>query len=327
VLARLVVLVAVAALAWQYRSELRSQLLRYIPSSAVLTSPHARYAAVLRARGLDRSELGRSWLTAADAAILQPRSVHGTFTHRGEFGDMESAALAWRFALRRGQRVVVAAEFASGQLFVDLLDSDGKKVLASHAAAAPLAYDVEEDGEFILRAQPEILRAGPFLVEQTTEASLEFPVRGLAARAVHGPFGAPRDSGRRRHEGIDIFAPRGTPVVAAVDGWITGSTTNRLGGNVVWLWSPARRIALYYAHLDRHAVSRGERVKAGDVLGYVGTTGNARGTPPHLHFGIYATGEGAVDPAPFVLDPPRRAARRQAGLPAQERLMHPAVAP
>ena len=322
VIARLVVLVAIAAFAWQYRFE----LLRYIPSAAVVMSPHARHAAVLRARGLDRTELGRAWLSVADAAILQPRSVLGTFTDQGEFGDRESAAVAWRFAARRGQRILVGAEFASGQLFVDLLESDGKKVLASHTAAAPLAYDVMDDGEFILRAQPEILRAGPYHVEQTTEASLEFPVRGLAARAIHGPFGAPRDGGRRRHEGVDIFAPRGTPVVAAVDGWITGSTTNRLGGNVVWLWSPARRIALYYAHLDRHAVSRGERVKTGDVVGYVGTTGNARGTPPHLHFGIYATGEGAVDPAPFVLDPPRRAVRRQAGTSPEERLMHPPVA-
>ena len=98
--------------------------------------------------------------------------------------------------------------------------------------------------------------------------------------------------------------------MASADGWITGSTTNRLGGNVVWLWSPSRRVALYYAHLERHAVARGERVQAGDVLGYVGTSGNARGTPPHLHFGIYATGEGAVDPAPFVIDPPRAALHR-----------------
>jgi murein DD-endopeptidase MepM/ murein hydrolase activator NlpD len=120
---------------------------------------------------------------------------------------------------------------------------------------------------------------------------------------VQGLFGDGREGGRRRHEGIDIFAPRGTPAVAAVDGWITGAATNRLGGNVVWLWSPTKRVALYYAHLDRHAVTRGDRVWAGDTVGYVGTTGNARGTPPHLHFGIYVTGEGAVDPFHFVVDP------------------------
>jgi murein DD-endopeptidase MepM/ murein hydrolase activator NlpD len=309
--ARVIVLLVIAALAWQYRVE----LLRYLPSGIVPTSPHERYAAALRARGLNATELGRAWLDAADTAIAQAEAVRGTFTEEGEFDLMKPGAMAWRLPARRGQRIVVSAEFASGQLFLDLFDEEGDNVLAGHTAPkerrqdvpaddAPLEYDVTADGEFVLRAQPEILRAGPFRIAQATVASLAFPVRGISPRASHGPFGTPRDAGRRRHEGIDIFAPRGTPVVAAADGWITGSTTNRLGGNVVWLWSPSRRVALYYAHLDRHAVSRGERVQEGDVLGYVGTTGNARGTPPHLHFGIYATGDGAVDPAPFVIDPP-----------------------
>ncbi len=88
-----------------------------------------------------------------------------------------------------------------------------------------------------------------------------------------------------------------------MDGWITRQTTNRLGGNVVWLWSPSRRVSLYYAHLDRQAVQPGERVDAGDVVGYVGNTGNASRTAPHLHFGVYASLAGAVDPFPFVVDP------------------------
>ena len=93
-------------------------------------------------------------------------------------------------------------------------------------------------------------------------------------------------------------------MLAASDGWIGGSTLNGLGGNVVWVWSPFRGVRTYYAHLDRHAVSPGERVHAGDVLGYVGNTGNARGGPPHLHFGVYAMGAGSVDPLPYVCDAP-----------------------
>jgi peptidoglycan LD-endopeptidase LytH len=320
--AKLLLVLAVAATGWHYRAE----LLRYLPATVVATSPHAQYAAALRARGLDETELGRKWLTVADAAVAEPRAIGAAFTHHGEFDDGAPDAIAWRFAARRGQRIVVSAEFASGELFLDLLDVDGKKVLAGHTAAAPLAYEVGADGEFLLRAQPEILRAGTYRVEQITEASLTFPVRGISPSSVHGPFGAPRDGGRRRHEGIDIFAPRGTAVIAAVDGWITGATTNRLGGNVVWLWAPSRRVALYYAHLDRHAVSRGERVEAGEVLGYVGTTGNARGTPPHLHFGVYATGEGAVDPAPFVVSPARGPARRRATALRPEHVMQPSSA-
>jgi murein DD-endopeptidase MepM/ murein hydrolase activator NlpD len=81
-------------------------------------------------------------------------------------------------------------------------------------------------------------------------------------------------------------------------------TTNRLGGNVVWVWDAERGQALYYAHLDRQDVSAGSRVHAGDVLGRVGNTGNARTTPPHLHFGIYRPIEGAIDPLPFICDAP-----------------------
>jgi murein DD-endopeptidase MepM/ murein hydrolase activator NlpD len=80
---------------------------------------------------------------------------------------------------------------------------------------------------------------------------------------------------------------------------------NRLGGNVVWLRDTANGRWLYYAHLDRHSVRPGSWVRAGDTLGFVGTTGNARTTPPHLHFGIYLSGAGAVDPYFHLYDPKR----------------------
>jgi murein DD-endopeptidase MepM/ murein hydrolase activator NlpD len=298
---RLALLTAAAALIWYFRVD----LLRYVPSSVVATLPHERYTAAIRTAGLADTELGSTWLRTAEAVLNDARPVDSRFSAGGAFDETNSRAAAWRFAARRGQRLVITADFTAGELFLDVIDSAGHHAAAGTTSrASTLVHEVNADGHFILRAQPELLRTGPFRITQVTEASLDFPLRGVSPHAVHGPFGAPRDGGTRRHEGIDIFAPRGTPVVAAADGWITGSTTNRLGGNVVWLWAPSRRVALYYAHLDRHAVSRGERVHAGDVLGYVGTTGNARGTSPHLHFGIYATGEGAVDPAPFVVDPP-----------------------
>jgi peptidoglycan LD-endopeptidase LytH len=109
-----------------------------------------------------------------------------------------------------------------------------------------------------------------------------------------------RDAGRRSHEGIDIFAARGTPVVAASDGVVTSVGENRLGGKVVWVWNPSRRVRLYYAHLQDQMVRTGTLVSAGDTLGTVGNTGNAKTTPPHLHFGISARGEGAIDPDAFI---------------------------
>jgi murein DD-endopeptidase MepM/ murein hydrolase activator NlpD len=122
---------------------------------------------------------------------------------------------------------------------------------------------------------------------------------------VQSIFGDPRDAGRRQHEGVDIFASRGTPVLSATHGVVTrvGETTR--GGRVVWVWDPGRALSLYYAHLSEQHVTIGQRVDAGDVLGTVGNTGNARTTPPHLHFGIYERGRGAIDPYWFIA-PPRR---------------------
>ncbi|RZT36898.1 M23 family metallopeptidase [Cupriavidus agavae] len=127
---------------------------------------------------------------------------------------------------------------------------------------------------------------------------LPVPVQGVAKRALRDTWGVARGGGRR-HEGIDIFATRGRPVLSATEGIVTRTGTNRLGGNVVWVMGPGRQMH-YYAHLDRHGdVKPGDRVAPGAVLGYVGDTGNARGTPPHLHYGVY-TGSGAINPFPLL---------------------------
>jgi hypothetical protein len=102
---------------------------------------------------------------------------------------------------------------------------------------------------------------------------------------------------------VDIFARRGTPVLAAADGTVETVDVKPVGGKVVWLRDPARNARLYFAHLDSQVVRPGQRVHVGDTLGFVGNTGNARTTAPHLHFGIYRRGEGAVDPAPFIRRP------------------------
>lgn len=124
------------------------------------------------------------------------------------------------------------------------------------------------------------------------------PVRGVAPRALADTWGGARGGGRR-HEGIDIFAKRGTAVTSATEGIVMRVGSNRLGGQVVWVLGPGGQ-RHYYAHLDRYAdIAPGQRVRPGTVLGYVGTTGNAAGTPPHLHYGIYETG-GAINPYPLL---------------------------
>ncbi|WP_426197268.1 M23 family metallopeptidase [Massilia sp. DWR3-1-1] len=136
------------------------------------------------------------------------------------------------------------------------------------------------------------------LVAMATPQRLPVPVEGVPARALRDTWGGARSEGRK-HEGIDIFARRGTPVLSSTEGLVVRVGDNRLGGLVVWVLGPGGQ-RHYYAHLERHAdVEAGMRIGAGRVLGYVGDTGNAKGTPPHLHYGVYAPG-GAVNPYPML---------------------------
>lgn len=129
--------------------------------------------------------------------------------------------------------------------------------------------------------------------------AVAMPVAGVRARQVADTFGAPR--GRdHTHQGVDIFATRGTDVVSATRGVVSSVREGGLGGRQVWVLGPAGQ-RHYYAHLDDWAagLAAGDVVEEGHVLGSVGDTGNARGTPPHLHYGIYGDG-GAIDPLPLL---------------------------
>jgi peptidoglycan LD-endopeptidase LytH len=143
------------------------------------------------------------------------------------------------------------------------------------------------------------------LANASPPAYLRNPIAGVPPRAVVNTWAATRPGGRR-HEGIDIFAPRDTPVLSTTRGLVTRVGTNSLGGQVVWILGPGLE-SHYYAHLDRFAdIHRGDIVNAGDVIGYVGRTGNARGTPFHLHYGIYRHGR-AENPFPRLTGAPNTA--------------------
>ena len=133
-----------------------------------------------------------------------------------------------------------------------------------------------------------------------SRASLIMPVVGVTPHHLTNSWGNPRDGGRRKHRGIDIFAPRGTAVVAVADGIITYIGDQPKGGHCLWL-TTENGTSFYYAHLDRWAAGlyEGMEVRSGDLLGYVGNTGNARTTPPHLHFGINDNDE-MVNPYPVL---------------------------
>ncbi|CAA9890998.1 Peptidase M23 [Candidatus Methylobacter favarea] len=141
------------------------------------------------------------------------------------------------------------------------------------------------------------------LLTAAAPSALPIPVEGGSHNAIVDSWGSLRGRGRR-HKGIDIFAKRGTRVLAPVQGLVLGIGQNRLGGNFVSLLGPGLQIH-YFAHLDRFGpIKKFGLVQRGDVLGYVGNTGNAKATPPHLHYGLYVYPEGAINPYPLLMAAP-----------------------
>lgn len=124
------------------------------------------------------------------------------------------------------------------------------------------------------------------VVRQVVRHPIIIPVAGVTASSLRDTFEQAR-SGGRPHHALDILAPRGTPVVAAVDGTIRKLFTSGAGGLTIYEFDNREERVYYYAHLDAYAnVREGMRVRQGDVIGYVGTTGNAPANTPHLHFAI-----------------------------------------
>ena len=287
------------------------------------TNAHDAYRHSLLEADLGDSALGRDWIAASERALREPAEIVSPFRESGYFDESVASAIGYVFAVSGGQRVEAEVVLQSRQpmrIFMDLFrlaDDDpqapihvasGATLIEPTADPAPhgapesrrrLHFEPLRDGTYILRIQPELLRSGGYTVGLATDASLAFPVADHTTLSIWSRFGVEREAGRRSHRGVNIFADRGTPVLAAADGVVTRATTTEVGGNVVWMNVDGRaRMRLYYAHLDSHSVEPGQRVKIGDQLGTVGNTGNARTTPPHLHFGVYA--RGAVDPLPFL---------------------------
>ena len=272
-------------------------------------TPHEKYALSLKQAGLEGSELGRSWMGAARHAIAVPVSVTLPFSETTYFPATEARATAYKVVQRRGQRLVVDVQSAPGsaaRVFVDLfaLRSDGMLHSVESAVldtgSVLLAEESDYDSSYVVRIQPELLESARVTVRFRVEPLLSFPLPNASNQSVQSFWGAARDGGRRQHQGVDIFAPRGTPVLAVAAGHISHVGSSRLGGNVVFLRDMRRGQNIYYAHLERQLVRDGQRVEAGDTIGTVGTTGNAQGGAPHLHFGIYRRGFGAIDPFHYI---------------------------
>ena len=118
---------------------------------------------------------------------------------------------------------------------------------------------------------------------------IQLPLDAARIESMRGQFAERRGGGRRGHEAVDLLAARGTPVLAVEAGTIAKLFFSKAGGRTIYQFDPSGRFCYYYAHLDRYArgLHEGQSVAAGDVIGYVGTTGNAPPNTPHLHFAIF----------------------------------------
>lgn len=208
-------------------------------------------------------------------------------------GAVATAALMSRYT--RGSAVGPVAELDRGTRgapgvnpddVVAVLDADRPAPSArapERAVAAPRAVDP---------SVPTMSAGHGDVIEDLKSRRLTVPVQGIAPSQLVQTFKDPR-SGSRVHEAIDILAPRNTPVLAVEDGKVARLFMSKAGGITLYQYDPSDKYVYYYAHLERYAdnLKEGAEIRRGQVLGYVGTSGNAPPNTPHLHFAIFETTE------------------------------------
>ncbi len=254
-------------------------------------SPRQLYANGLEKSNLTATSMVQAWLNAGETALHDSILVILPFQETGYFSMTEPQARFYRFDVRDGQVLTLTTVVKSktnAKLFIDLftLDNTNWKPLA-HADSLTLTHEFEKAGSCLVRIQPELLINLFYSITLSVTPVLLNPVKGASNKSIGSFYGDPRDGGKRKHEGIDIFAPKGTLVIAPTDGVVARVGSSTLGGKTVWMNDVKRGHSYYFAHLDSQMIKAGAKVKQGDVLGTVGNTGNARTTPSHLHFGVY----------------------------------------
>ncbi len=228
-------------------------------------------------------------------------SVSLPFTETGFFDAAKPQARAYRFSVRAGQVLTINGEIKTAvpaRLFADVFtwQDDHWKSLVQADSGLHIMYEFDKEQMCLLRIQPELLCDTWYSLTIVAQPSLINPVKGASNTSIGSFYGNARDEGKRSHEGIDIFAAKGTPVIAPTDGMVYSTANNNLGGKVVWLYDLQRGQTYYFAHLDSQWVTTGKSLKQGDTLGVVGNTA------PHLHFGIYRNG--SLDPLYYIQTTP-----------------------
>ncbi|TBW29856.1 M23 family metallopeptidase [Gramella sp. KN1008] len=252
-------------------------------------------------------EIFQIWEARVEKALQDSIEIELPYSESGELKPRSFNIYSYETYLMPGEVVEATMKTDSNStlIFSSLYKkipgatNEFEEIASGEAEQKYLKFEIEEKGLYKLILQPEIEAHTGFNIQIQKTPAYMFPVVNGSNSDIGSYWGDIRDGGRRNHQGIDIFAERGTPVIAATSGRVGFTGEKGLGGKQVWLRDSKRRLSLYYAHLDSIKPDL-KRVQAGDTLGFVGNTGNARTTPPHLHFGIYKRRYGALDPLGFV---------------------------
>lgn len=269
------------------------------------SSPHEIYQRKLIAAGLDRSSLGLSWINSSLTSNDKALNISIPYKETGYFPADKTPSHFYKFAAVKGQKISISLDKKSANtspIYLDVWEIKDSKIL-NHIASADtlgsvLELDIRDSGAYLLRMQPELLQSWGYTLEITSGPSLGFPTK-TGGNNIKSFWGDGRENNVRKHEGVDIFGSFRSPVLATSDGRVTRVNENNLGGKVIWFKPKGKDYTLYYAHLDEQIAIEGQEFLAGETLGLMGNTGNAKSTPTHLHFGIY-TSSGAIDPFPFI---------------------------
>ena len=268
-------------------------------------SPYESYVKSLETSGISKSSMGKKWISSGQNALLNPNeSVKFPFKSEIFFREIAPNAISYRLKYQEYAKLTVKITSKgkdNNGVYVDIFEDNPNRsrVKNFYVKDTIFVYEDNNTQNLILRIQPQLLVNQYVTVEIIENPKLAFPVKNGSNKDIQSFWGVERDGGQRRHEGVDIFNKKGTPIVAVENGTIARVETNILGGKVVWQRLNLFGQSIYYAHLDSQAVSAGQAVKKGDIVGFMGNTGNAKYTASHLHFGIY-TGSGAIDPLLYI---------------------------
>ncbi|MEO9502180.1 M23 family metallopeptidase [Nonlabens ulvanivorans] len=248
----------------------------------------------------DNPEKLKRWNNLLSIASKDQVTINESTAERVVTTSQKPFTASYLIDLQLGE-VLVSTIASKSSWILEARDLSGDLLQDAQLKNNHLSLNYKSDKNIKVR----IILQAKLETESTTDFKIytlpqyDFPVAGKDNTAIQSFWGASRGGGSRSHEGNDIFASKGHPVVAITYGTISSIRNRGLGGKQVWVKDYDNGYLHYYAHLDDWIVNEGDMVWSGDTLGYVGNTGNAKNTPPHLHFGIYKNGS-AVDPKPFI---------------------------